>query len=101
MKTSCIANFELYCSKWEHISQSLVEHPKWNFKKAKWQDRFAKMVLFAANKYIPRGVLKSANQLLYDEYLVNGRLGVADILLHNLDEARKGKLIEKLDESIR
>lgn len=92
--------------------------PRWNFSKANWQgystaldknirfiaplpnnyQRFVKMVISTAKKHIPRGVRKEyipcwteANEILYADYLENGRSDVADSLLHNLDEARKEK----------
>ena len=94
------------------------DFPRWNFSKANWQgystaldknirfiaplpnnyQKFVKMVIFTAKKYIPRGVRKEyvpcwieANEVLYADYLENDRSDVADSLLHNLDEGRKEK----------
>lgn len=97
------------------VTQS-INKPSWNFSKARWNDfsseldkivrwippthnqyhRFVKAVISVAQRHIPRGTRKEFipgwndnTQRLYDEYLINGKTEVANELLHSLDEARK------------
>jgi len=98
--------------------------PRWNFNKANWEaftsslentirfippsmsnyDRFAKMVLSAAKKNIPRGFRKDyipgwsqECEDLYKDFSSTGNQETADLLLQNLDKARRDKWVKTVE----
>jgi hypothetical protein len=98
--------------------------PRWNFNKANWEaftsslennirfippsagnyDRFTKLIMSAAKKCIPRGFRKDyipgwsqECEDLFDDFSTTGNPDTANLLLQNLDKARRDKWVKTVE----
>lgn len=104
IKTTPVPRWNLKKARWEQYEADLDKTIRWIPPKASNYCRFAKLLVETAKKHIPRGFRKEyipcwndTSERLYKDFLENGRTEVADNLLHSLNDSRRQKWIETVE----
>lgn len=103
INSSALPRWNFSKADWKRFSADLDKNIRWIPPLAKNYDRFVKMTIATAKKYIPRGVRteyipgwNETCERLYSDFQKSGQTDVADELLHELDIARRNKWNETI-----